>query len=145
MNIPFVGRRSSTAPQITGTDWTKEQNKLLAPKHGPTRGRRVSEGQQRRAIRRQVAHNDAAAAGRRRRQAFLGAQRDRHQAQNLLGVARVYFDGAGTPAMQANVRAFVDRQAEVASKRTGEPFTTSRKRVEQLLLTVLTASDGGAR
>lgn len=137
MNIPFIGRRTNTVGPISDA----EQNKLLAPKTGPRRGKLLTPGQQNRAMRRQRQRDSAAMAKKSRRNAFKQQQRDFHLGQNVLGMARVYFEGAGTPEMQRNVRGHVDFLAERYSKRAGEPFTTSRKRIEESMLSALVAAN----
>lgn len=95
-----------------------------------------------RQIARRQSRTAATDARKRRRRAFLQAQAQRKADELARTWARVYLVGAGNDEVRRNVTAAVHRQAELFSKVYREPFTTSLKRVEGILLT---ASQQGRR
>lgn len=84
---------------------------------------------------RRVRHRSALSMGRKsRKSAFRQVKQRERQEQLLLTWARVYLKGQGNDNVRRNVTEAVHRQAEEYSKKVGEPFTTSLKRVEGELL-----------
>lgn len=104
-----------------------------------------------RAHRRQRAADSRANGKKSRRNAFRARQAAHHFDQNLLGVARVYLDGSGTPALRRNATAHVHAIAEQRAEQTkkgDEPTEREQlgalKEVEGKLLSALVASRAAA-
>lgn len=96
-------------------------------------------GSRRKALRQR--HGDFASTQKKQaRKAFQQAQTEERQQQLLLTWARVYLEGAGNKHVRRNVTKAIHKQAEEYSKQTGEPFTTSLKRVEEAMLGALVRS-----
>lgn len=87
-----------------------------------------------RQIRRQR-HRDVVATGKKSRRAAFRRQKTLERQEQLLRTwARVYLDGRGNDDVRRNVTEAVHRQAEEYSKKVGEPFERSLKRVEGELM-----------
>jgi hypothetical protein len=88
---------------------------------------------------------DSRVTGRKsRRNADRKRFRDAMLSDTVLGMARVYFNGTGTPAMQENVRRAVFKLAADRAKETGQVDTKALKEVEGRMLQLLVDHDGRA-
>lgn len=90
-----------------------------------------------RAARRQRVLDSRSTAKKSRRNAARQAYAARRFEENLLGIARAYFDGTCTDAMWHTVTKHVQTIARQRSEQTGQEFSTSLKEVEGKLAAAL--------